>query len=157
MKCPKCDADVSLLKRDIATGLCSECLEAVRLERREQEQREDEEEKREFKRKRDEFDARKLKEQQRRVNDSLCAKVAKCPKCGEQELIKSLRVIDSDEGINDLRILIEETPIALWFKDSVMHPLKASACGNCGYTELYVESPAALWQSFTKSVENAPS
>ncbi len=122
-----------------------------------QKQREDEEAEQQNRREREASETRKSQERMRRIEASLGDKVTKCPNCSQRKLIKLLRVIDKDEGTYDLSILVQEAPAAVLFKEHVRHSLKASACGNCGYTELYVESPAALWQSFTKSVENAPS
>jgi hypothetical protein len=42
-------------------------------------------------------------------------------------------------------------PEAWVFKGAVYAKLKANICGECGYTELVAEEPAALYDAYLKS------
>jgi hypothetical protein len=37
------------------------------------------------------------------------------------------------------------------FKGAVYAKLKANICGECGYTELFVENPAGLYDAYLKA------
>jgi hypothetical protein len=45
-------------------------------------------------------------------------------------------------------------PGALIFKGPIAARLHATICGECGYTELIAEIPAALYEAFMKSMSS---
>ena len=50
-----------------------------------------------------------------------------------------------------------QNPSAWHFKGRVISDLRAIICGDCGYTELYVQHPAMIYDAFqpSKEAENA--
>ncbi len=69
-----------------------------------------------------------------------------CPKCESHDVIPKIRVIDRyDPGTSkDLSVQTYEKPDALLFKGRHNYTLHAWVCGNCRYTELYVDNPKEL-------------
>ncbi|MFN2513245.1 MAG: hypothetical protein ABR568_17710 [Pyrinomonadaceae bacterium] len=49
---------------------------------------------------------------------------------------------------NQLSVEIYEKPDAMIFKGTHEGALTASICGECGYTELYVENPQELYSAY---------
>jgi predicted nucleic-acid-binding Zn-ribbon protein len=78
-----------------------------------------------------------------------------CPKCRSQKIIPDVSI--EDRGMSNvpwnLSVRVEEKPDALLFKGRHTDILKAWVCGECGYTELYVENPQALYAAYTKALE----
>ena len=156
MTCPRCHAETSILTRDIATGLCHECMklhrqemEAAaaqdRLEREEADRIEEQERKARVARWR-----QTIKE---KAEATISRTVTPCVKCGEIKRIESLPISGAES--HPIEICIDEMPSATLFKDRTRHKLTAAVCGHCGYTELYIESPERFWNSFTASIFNA--
>ncbi|MDP1564533.1 MAG: hypothetical protein Q8M16_24395 [Pirellulaceae bacterium] len=78
-----------------------------------------------------------------RLTDSVC------PKCTAQKMIPEVTVIDSNGSSSDnLTVRLDRNPQAWVFKNPAFQELKAKVCGACGYTELYVTDPAALWSAY---------
>jgi hypothetical protein len=50
----------------------------------------------------------------------------------------------------DLTAVIHENPEALVFKYSHHRALHARICGDCGYTELFVENPKEFYDAYKK-------
>jgi predicted nucleic-acid-binding Zn-ribbon protein len=69
-----------------------------------------------------------------------------CPKCGSHELIPDVQIID--HGHSNMRMDLSATifkhPDAVFFKGPVVHRFKALVCGQCGFTEFYVENAPQL-------------
>lgn len=75
----------------------------------------------------------------------------KCSKCGSEKIIPLAHVLDQGEGSSGaLRTVVFTNPEALVFKGRVYAKLKANICGECGYTELIAENPAALYDAYLK-------
>jgi predicted RNA-binding Zn-ribbon protein involved in translation (DUF1610 family) len=75
-----------------------------------------------------------------------------CPKCGSQEVIPSVEVMDrSDSGVQSLSLLIAEKPQAAVFRGWRKFPLSARVCPACGYTELYVSDPRGVQESHERA------
>ena len=64
-----------------------------------------------------------------------------CAKCSSPNVIPKVRVIDHGHGnyAKDLTIELYDNPQALIFKGALTMSLYAWVCGECGFTELYVE------------------
>jgi len=74
-----------------------------------------------------------------------------CPKCGSNEVIPQVRIIDSSTtGQTDLKVEIQADPNARIFKEPHQDELAAWICGDCGYTELYVMNPKYLLSAHKK-------
>jgi predicted nucleic-acid-binding Zn-ribbon protein len=77
--------------------------------------------------------------------------VASCAKCSSPNVIPKVRVIDH-WGWNltkDLTIELYDNPQALVHKGALTMSLYAWVCGECGYTELYVDDPKELFFKYT--------
>ncbi len=68
------------------------------------------------------------------------------PKCDSTRLATDIRVGDLGDGnySRELSLEIQERPEALIFKRTQRYPLKATVCGDCGFTEFYASYPADL-------------
>jgi predicted nucleic-acid-binding Zn-ribbon protein len=69
-----------------------------------------------------------------------------CPKCHSTRLAAGVRVAErSPSNLTGLLSLeVDERPEALVFKKTHRYPLTATVCGDCGFTELYINDPAGL-------------
>ena len=71
-----------------------------------------------------------------------------CPKCGSIEIIADAKAIDRDQGGMHLgeqfTVATFGKPEALVFKEKRMTTVSAWVCGQCGYMELYADSPSSL-------------
>jgi predicted nucleic-acid-binding Zn-ribbon protein len=69
-----------------------------------------------------------------------------CAKCGSKVTVPNVRLIDRGESniSLDLSVAVYKHPDAWVFKGAVSHRLTARVCGECGYTEFYVENPQEL-------------
>jgi ribosomal protein S27AE len=76
-----------------------------------------------------------------------------CSKCGSQEVIPDVRIIDRGHGNSrrDLEVEVYESPDALIFKGTHAGTLIASICGRCGYTELCVSNPGELLEVYRRN------
>ncbi len=73
----------------------------------------------------------------------------RCPKCGSSEWIPDLTLESKGAvGIGDVVAQVECHPHALLFKGLIRSPLKATVCGNCGFTELYANDPHDLLAAY---------
>lgn len=52
---------------------------------------------------------------------------------------------------NALRVRIEGNPTAWIRKDRLYGELMARICGDCGYTELYVQNPSELYAKYLQA------
>lgn len=78
-----------------------------------------------------------------------------CAKCSSARVIPRVFVVDespaTSEGMpvdNPLRVRIEGNPSAWIRKDRLYGELTARICGDCGYTELYVQNPGELYDKY---------
>lgn len=77
-----------------------------------------------------------------------------CPKCQSSRIIPDVRILDHNYSVTgDLSVEIYESPNALLFKGAHQGKLQAKVCGWCGYTELYVENPGALYNIYQQSIK----
>lgn len=83
---------------------------------------------------------------------------AQCAKCSSTRVIPRVFVVDesptTSEGVprdNPLRVRIEGDPSAWIRKDRLYGELTARICGDCGYTELYVQNPSELYAKYLKA------
>ena len=82
-----------------------------------------------------------------------------CTKCQNAHLIHDVQV--ADRTIEEdwtaaayLKVEVATKPKARLFKGIVGIPLKATVCGSCGYTELYVSEPARLVEAIEERKQN---
>ena len=79
-----------------------------------------------------------------------------CPKCKSEKVVPAARVMDrghysADAG--NLTLVIYENPDALIFRGSHEGTLWARVCGECGYTELFLENPGELYEKYQRARE----
>lgn len=76
----------------------------------------------------------------------------RCVRCGSDAIIPRVRVLDRDEGgIRDLQVEVQRRPNAVLFKRPERSTISAQVCGSCGYAELYVEAPRALYGAYLQA------
>ena len=77
-----------------------------------------------------------------------------CSKCGSERMMENVRLLDrtADMSAKDLTAEVYEYPGALFFKGTAGATLRAHVCGSCGYSELYADNPAGLWQAYCVSL-----
>ncbi len=77
----------------------------------------------------------------------------KCSKCGSEKLIPLATMVDQGEYSDGrLKAFVAYTNPEAWvFKGAVYAQLRANVCGQCGYTELIAENPAALYDAYLKT------
>lgn len=70
-----------------------------------------------------------------------------CSKCQSTKMIPNVHIRDYGDHMsnNQLSVEIYEDPEAMIFKGTHEGALHARICGDCGYTELYVENPQELY------------
>ena len=73
-----------------------------------------------------------------------------CSKCQSNKIISNVHIRDYGDYMsnNQLSVEIYEKPDAMIFKGTHEGALTAWICGECGYTELYVENPQALYSTY---------
>lgn len=74
----------------------------------------------------------------------------RCLKCGSDKVIPLVGVVDQGEYSDGrLKALVGYTNPEAWlFKGPVCANLRATICGECGYTELTAENPAAVYVAY---------
>lgn len=78
-----------------------------------------------------------------------------CAKCGSAKIIPRARVTElAGEYSGEVGVRVTERPEALVFKGNKHVNIQARVCGECGYSELYVDDPGALYESYLKSRES---
>ncbi|PYP78105.1 MAG: hypothetical protein DMD35_12430 [Gemmatimonadetes bacterium] len=77
----------------------------------------------------------------------------RCSRCGADEVIPRVRVAErgDDNFRYDLQVEIQRRPNAVFFKRPQRADLTARVCGACGYTELYVDAPGALYTAYLQT------
>ncbi len=71
-------------------------------------------------------------------------KKGSCPKCGSTKVIADATVLDRSPYNDKLTVQTDTRPLAILFKGTRKSHLSAWVCGECGYTELYAETPETL-------------
>ncbi|MEK6283670.1 MAG: hypothetical protein AABN95_25225 [Acidobacteriota bacterium] len=73
-----------------------------------------------------------------------------CSKCQSNKVIPNVHIRDYGDYMsnNQLSVEIYEAPDAMIFKGTHEGGLNAWICGECGYTELYVENPRELYSAY---------
>ena len=77
----------------------------------------------------------------------------RCARCGTEAIIPRVRVCDRDEGgmNRELQVEVQRRPNAMLFKRAERSAVSAQVCGACGYAELYVEAPRALYAAYLQA------
>jgi hypothetical protein len=55
-----------------------------------------------------------------------------------------------------LAVRVDENPDAIFLKGMTAEDLRAWICGDCGYTEFYVQDPQRLYLAHSKSRQGDP-
>lgn len=74
-----------------------------------------------------------------------------CVKCKSEKIVPAARIMDRGHYSGDagnLSLVVYEDPDALLFKGSHEGSLFGRVCGECGYTELYLENPQELYEIY---------
>jgi predicted nucleic-acid-binding Zn-ribbon protein len=74
-----------------------------------------------------------------------------CSKCGSRRVIPRARVVDrghANSELKDLTVVVYKDPDALLFKRAHKESLHARICGECGFTELYLDGASELYESY---------
>ena len=76
-----------------------------------------------------------------------------CPRCSSDEVIPRARVAErGDDNMRyDLQVEVQRRPNAMLFKRPERVDLTARVCCACGYTELYVDAPRALYTAYLQA------
>jgi predicted nucleic-acid-binding Zn-ribbon protein len=76
---------------------------------------------------------------------------APCPKCGSHDIVPEARVIDRghmNDQSKEMRVGVARKPEAWLFKQEERSDLFARICGGCGFAELYVREPRAIYDAY---------
>lgn len=78
---------------------------------------------------------------------------ARCSRCGSEEVVPRVRVIERDAGDSrqDVQVEVQRRPNALLFKRPERCSVFARLCGACGYLELYADMPRALHAAYLQA------
>lgn len=71
----------------------------------------------------------------------------RCPKCQSQEIMPNVEAVEG----NSLGIRVYEKA-GVVLRGMRNFPLKAWVCTNCGYTELYVNTPQELGKAYKRQI-----
>jgi predicted nucleic-acid-binding Zn-ribbon protein len=82
--------------------------------------------------------------------------ISTCPKCQSTKRVPNVRFIDRGDSnsTHDAALEIARHPEALIFRGSQRFALEANVCGECGYVELFVQDPQALWAAYEEQKAN---
>jgi len=78
----------------------------------------------------------------------------KCPKCGSSDVIADATAVDSGHGHieGELKLATFRKPEAFIFKGQLSTTVSAWVCADCGYVELYADSPRGIKVAALESV-----
>ncbi|HYG62330.1 MAG TPA: hypothetical protein VEL74_07100 [Thermoanaerobaculia bacterium] len=79
---------------------------------------------------------------------------AACAKCRSTKVLPKVRVMDRGDyslDAGELALIVYEKPEAMIFKGPHEGSLFARVCGECGYTEMYLENPGEFYRLFTET------
>jgi hypothetical protein len=77
-----------------------------------------------------------------------------CAKCGSAKVVPRARVIDRGDysaDIGNVQVGVSRKPFALIFKGHEKIDMFARVCGECGFTELFVDEPEAIYDAYAES------
>ena len=77
-----------------------------------------------------------------------------CSKCGSSKVVPRARVIDRghyDSESGNVRVGVARKPQALVFKALESSDVYARVCGECGYTELFVDDAGSIYEAYLQS------
>lgn len=79
----------------------------------------------------------------------------KCRNCGSEKVIPEVRVQDQGHHSDGLlkAYVGNNDPAAVILREPVFAKFKANICGECGFTELFADDPAALYAAYLKTKE----
>ena len=79
-----------------------------------------------------------------------------CPKCESTKIIYDGMMLDLGHHniTKHAKVAVHSNPKAWSFKGMVTGTLRATVCGACGVTELYVSEPAELYEAFRSAQQN---
>jgi hypothetical protein len=77
----------------------------------------------------------------------------RCARCDSDEMMPRVRVVErGDDGLrHDVQIEVQRRPNAVFLKRAQRNDLSARVCGACGYVELYVDAPGALYAAYLQA------
>ena len=68
----------------------------------------------------------------------------KCPKCGSADVISHATAVDSNQPMGQFTVATFRKPDAILFKGRQASTISAWICADCGFVELYADSPKDL-------------
>jgi len=76
-----------------------------------------------------------------------------CTRCGSNEVIPRVRVVDRGESNSryDLQLEVYRRPNAMLFKGAEHSNVFAQLCGACGHIELHADMPRALYATYLQA------
>ena len=77
-----------------------------------------------------------------------------CPKCNSEKIVPRVRIMDRGHGsgdAGDLTVVFYDNPEALIFRGAHKGALFAQICGECGYTEMFLENPQDFHAAYLKA------
>ncbi len=69
----------------------------------------------------------------------------------------NLQIRDRAESLlfdEDLEVVVDSKPSAVFFKGTHYEALRATVCGECGYVSLSVKNPKALWNAYSQKKDD---
>jgi hypothetical protein len=80
----------------------------------------------------------------------------RCSRCSSDDVMPRVRVVErGEDGMrHDLQAEVVRRPNALFFKRPHRADLTARVCGACGFVELYVDAPGALYTAYLQADSN---
>ena len=80
---------------------------------------------------------------------------SRCAKCGSERIVANVGVFDQGQySDGTLKVVFEQKPEAWFFKRPVLSALRATICGVCGYTEMFVENPQEIYEAARRLAGN---
>jgi hypothetical protein len=79
-----------------------------------------------------------------------------CLRCGSDAIIPNVRLVDQDANGSrkTAEVALARKPDATFFKGDVRMETRAWVCGDCGFVELRVVNPGALWEAHIEREAN---
>ena len=80
----------------------------------------------------------------------------RCLKCNSEKIVPNVRILDRSHHYTerDLTAVFYEDPDALIFSGPHEGSLYAQVCGECGYTEMYLEDPQDFYAAYSETVRD---
>jgi hypothetical protein len=77
----------------------------------------------------------------------------RCSACGSERIIPDVGIVDQGQGSDgQLKALVYGKPRAILFKERTFSRIVAQVCGDCGFTELRVTQPQALYAAYEQAL-----